>query len=269
MFFRPHHALVPEAYEQRPYLGRLIKGGRQELKFALRARHSEPEHKFMIFAQGRTGSTLLTSTLDKHPDIRCDDEILIVPRAFPCRFVETAARQVPAKAYGFHVKITQLHAWQRLHDVASFLAHMERRGWKIIYLWRDNALRHVVSNIFAETAGTYHMEGGDKTRPDKIILPLSRLERELELRLKLREAERAALQGRICHEIQYERDLQLPDRQIETFATLQKIIGVPQANITPRLKKMVEAPLADLIENFDDVTSWIAGMPEYQRYLDG
>ncbi|WP_157733657.1 hypothetical protein [Antarctobacter heliothermus] len=223
----------------------------------------------MIFAQGRTGSTLLTSTLNMHPDIRCDDEILIVPRVFPLKFVERAARVSPTSAYGFHVKITQLHAWQRLHDVAGFLAHMERRGWTIIYLWRDNALRHVVSNIFAETAGTYHMDGGEKTRPEKITLPLPRLERELKLRLKLREAERAALHGRAFHEIQYERDLQHPERQIETFATLQTVIGVPQANITPRLKKMVAAPLADLIENFAEVTSWIAGKPEYQRYLDG
>lgn len=268
MFLRPSHELIPEVYEQRGYLRRLYKGARQELRYALQARHPEPAKKFMIFAQGRTGSTLLTSTLNMHPSIRCDDEILIVPRAFPLKFVETAARVAPSPAYGFHVKITQLHAWQRLHDVAAFLKHMEHRGWSIVYLWRDNILRHVISNVFAEAAGTYHMAGHDKSRPKKIVLPQPRLELEMKLRLKLRMAEQIALQGRTYHEIVYERDLQTPERQRQTFATLQEVIGVPQVNIIPKLEKMVATPLPDLIMNYDEVAAWIAEKPEYRGYLD-
>lgn len=268
MFLRPSHYLIPEVYEHRPYLKRLYKGARQELRYALHARHPEPIHKFMIFAQGRTGSTLLTNTLNMHPNIRCDDEILIVPRAFPLRFVENAARVAPTQGYGFHVKITQLHAWQRLHDVAGFLESMERRGWSIIYLWRDNILRHVVSNIFAEAAGTYHMNGGEQSRPDKVLLPLPRLDREMKLRLQLRNAERASLQGRRFYELIYERDLQPFERQIETFMELQKVIGVPQVEVTPKLKKMVVAPLQDLIENYEEVASWLSDQPEYAHFLD-
>jgi hypothetical protein len=67
MLYRPRHALVPEAYERRPYFRRLIKGARQELKFALRARHPAPPRKFMIFAQGRSGSTLLTAIIHEAP----------------------------------------------------------------------------------------------------------------------------------------------------------------------------------------------------------
>lgn len=96
MLNRPRHALVPEAYERRPYFRRLIKGARQELKFALRARHPDPPRKFVIFAQGRSGSTLLTSTLDSHPDIHCDDEILIVPRAFPPPLCRASGATVPS-----------------------------------------------------------------------------------------------------------------------------------------------------------------------------
>ena len=267
MFFRPQHSLIPEAYEQRPYLGRLIKGALQELKFSLRPGHPEPAHKFMIFAQGRTGSTLLTSTLDKHPDIRCDDEILIVPRAFPRRFVEITARQAPAKAYGFHVKITQLHGWQRIHDIAGFLKDMEEGGWQIIYLSRKNVLRHVVSNIFAEAAGTFHMDGNE-TRPTSVSLTLKRLEYELRLRIKLGEAERHALKGRRAFELVYERDLLEPERQKDTFAALQEIVGVKGVPLKPRLKKMVLAPLSELLSNYDEVADWLSTRPEYARFLD-
>lgn len=266
MLTRPHHVLVPEAYERRPYFRRLVKGARQELKFALRARHPAPARKFMIFAQGRSGSTLLTSTLDSHPDIRCDDEILIVPRLFPRRFTEIAARQAAARAYGFHVKITQLHAWQGIHDIGGFLRDMEQGGWRIVYLWRENLLRQVVSNVFAEAAGTYHMDGG-QARPSSVILPLDRLALEMDWRRRLRDAEEAAVQGHNVFEIVYERDLLEPARQAETFAALQEIIGVSGVPLKPRLKKMVVSPLPELISNYDEVSDWISARPEYARYL--
>lgn len=268
MFLRPRHILVPEVYEQRPYLGRLAKGVRQEMKFALRARRPAPARKFMIFAQGRTGSTLLTSTLDRHPDIRCDDEILIVPRAFPRRFVETAARQTPAQAYGFHVKITQLHAWQRIHDIGGFLRDMEEDGWTIIYLWRENLLRHVVSNVFAEAAGTFHMNG-KQVRPTSVTLPIARLEQDMALRARLRAAEREALQGRSFFEIVYERDLLDTARQADTFAALQEDIGVSGAPLEPGLKKMVVSPLSELLTNYEEVADWLSARPDYAGFLDG
>ena len=266
MFLRPSHALVPEVYEQRPYLSRFIKGAWQELKFSLNQRHPEPRRKFMILAQGRTGSTLLTSTLDRHPNIHCDDEILIVPRAFPRRFIEIASRQNPAEAFGFHVKITQLHAWQRIHDIGGFLRDMEEDGWKIIYLWRDNLLRHVLSNVFAEATGVFHMDGR-QVRLESVRLPIERLASEINLRTRLRQSEQTALQGRHYFEIVYERDLLEPNRQKETFAALQEFIGVDGIHLEPRLKKMVVKPLSELLSNYDEVSDWITARPEYAHFL--
>lgn len=267
---RPRHALIPEAYEQRPYFKRLVKGAIQESKIALRTHHSEPPSKFVIFAQGRTGSTLLTSTLDTHPKVRCEDEILIVPRVRPMSFVENCARIADVSAFGFHVKITQLLAWQRVKAVDRFLASMENAGWKIIYLRRDNVLRHVISNIFAEAIGEYRLVDGQENKsPEQIALPLDRLEYEMRLRTELGQAERKALKARNYFELVYERDLLDRDRQIETFGKLQSMIGVPHVELTPRLKKMVVKPLEELISNYDEVDAWMRQRPDYLRFLDG
>lgn len=267
---RPRHALIPEAYEDRPFYSRLVKGAREEVRVALQARHPAPARKFVIFAQGRTGSTLLTSTLNSHPSIRCDDEILIVPRARPLSFIEMSARLAPTTAYGFHVKITQLLAWQRIRDVAGFLAHMEGGGWTILYLRRENILRHVISNVFAEAIGAYHISGSGagKALPDRINLPLDRLAYEMHLRTELGEAERAALRGRAHTELVYEHDLQIPEQQTETFVRLQGAIGVPRADLSPSLRKMVVAPLADLLTNYDEVADWMRRNPDYRHHLD-
>lgn len=183
-----------EAYEHRP-IGRMIRAGlKSELKTARHALRPRPPVRFVIFAQGRTGSTLLTSTLDTHPQITCLDEILGQPRAMPQRFVENAARGSGARAFGFHVKIYQLTCWQRVDDVGGWLAAMRRRGWKILYLRREHLLRHVVSNVFAEAAGTYHHRDGTKTaRPERITLPVERLRQGIDGRRRNLAAERAAL----------------------------------------------------------------------------
>ena len=251
---------LTEADEHRP-IGRMIRAGlKSELKTARHALRPRPPVRFVIFAQGRTGSTLLTSTLDAHSQIACRDEILGLPRAMPQRFVENAARGSGARAFGFQVKIYQLTSWQRVDDVGGWLAAMRDRGWKILYLRRENLLRHVVSNVFAEAAGTYHHRDGTQTsRQERIMLPVERLRAGIEGRRRNLSAERAALAGLEHLELVYERDLEQPERQKATFAKIQDFLGVAPEPLRPSLKKAVAKPLDALIENYDEVQRTLAG----------
>jgi len=257
-----------EAYENRP-AGRMIRAGlRNELKIARYALRPRPPVRFVIFAQGRTGSTLLTSTLDTHPQIACRDEILGLPRAMPLRFVENAARASGAKAFGFHVKIYQLTSWQRVDDVGDWLAVLHRRGWKILYLRRENLLRHVVSNVFAEAAGAYHYRtDGAGGRPDKITLPQTQLRAGIDGRRRNLAAERAALDGLDHLELIYEQDLEPPYVQSGTFDRIQAYLGVETIPLRPVLKTSVATPLEELIINYDEVRRSLTGTSD-EVFLD-
>jgi LPS sulfotransferase NodH len=259
---------LTEAYEARP-IGRMIWAGlRNELKTVRHALRARPAVRFVIFAQGRTGSTLLTSTLDTHPHVICHDEILGLPRALPHQFVANAARGSGAQAFGFHVKIYQLTSWQRVRDVRGWLSTLQGRGWKIIYLRRENLLRHVVSNVFAEAAGTYHHRSGTTTkRPDRITLDVERLRRGIDFRRRNLAAERQALSGLDRLELVYERDLESAEVQAQTFARIQSFLGVEEVDLTPRLRKAVAKPLAQLVENYDDVRAVLSGTPD-EAFLD-
>ena len=111
-----------------------------------------PRQKFVIFGQGKSGSTLLTTLFNSHPEIHCDQEILFNPVKFPKLFVRARCRAAVKPVYGFKVKIYQLNGmtWtsprQSISDPSTFLRYFQQRGWKIIYLRRENLLRTEISN---------------------------------------------------------------------------------------------------------------------------
>ncbi|SFB77720.1 hypothetical protein [Tropicimonas isoalkanivorans] len=268
MAWLPHiNELVPEVYEHRPVLSMARKGFQNEARLAHWQLHRRRVNRFLIFAQGRTGSTLLTSTLNMHSQVVCDDEILGVPRMFPQNFVENRASDSGAHNFGFHVKIYQLSAWQRVDDVGAFLGSLSARGWKIIYLFRENLVRHAVSNVFAEALGAYHDRGRGGERPRTVYMEPNRLLSDIKLRSRQRTAERTALDGLDHLTLCYERDLEAPDAQKATFTRIQSYLQLQQEDLVPDLRKMVTRPLSDLLQNYEEIQSLLRGRPE-ARFLD-
>jgi hypothetical protein len=263
-----NHTLVPEVYEHLPVGRMLFLGLRGELKIVHHAWRALPKTRFVIFAQGRTGSTLMTSTLDRHSAICCHDEILCLPRAFPLPFIANTARASAAPCFGFHVKIYQLLAWQRVRDAGIFLQEMHRRGWKIIYLWRENALRHVVSNVYAEASGAYYSRAGSTgAKPERVYIPLERVHHDIAMRLRMREAEKRVLGDLPYFELCYERDLENAQAQSDSFRRVQQFLGLEIEELVPELKKRVDRPLPDLIDNYAEIAAALSGTP-HKRYLE-
>ena len=114
--------------------------------------------KFLIFSQGRTGSTLLMDLLSSHPEIHCDGELLYYRVPFPAQFVKLKSALTLKKHFGFKVKIYQLVEIQNIKDPREFIMEFYNRGWKIISLKRENLLRHVISFWFAEENKKYHFK---------------------------------------------------------------------------------------------------------------
>ena len=262
-----HKSILPETYDRRQFFGRLRRGILEELAIRRYASADLPENRFLLFAQGRSGSTLVTNTLDQHSQIHCEDEILRTPRLAPIRYAENRARRNQGLGFGFHVKIYQLIAWQRVNDVSAWLTRMHERGWKILFLWRGNKLEQIVSNAYAEAAGQYFFySDNDRKRPDQITLDLDRLIPDLDYRQRRSIHEREALSGVPFLELHYETDLKPAEAQAETFARIQDYLGVPQENLVPSLSKSVKKPMSDVIANFDDVRERLAGT-DYEKFV--
>lgn len=109
-----------------------------------------PGTKFVLFAQGRTGSDLLNSLINSHPAIYCDEEILNHKVLFPMTFVKGKYALSPRNVYGFKLKIYHVTDSQNIDNPKHFMSDLYQRGWKMIYLYRRNILRQVISGFVAQ-----------------------------------------------------------------------------------------------------------------------
>ncbi len=86
-----------------------------------------PETKFIIFAQWRTGSTLLADLLNSLSDITCEGELLlpftnsrIRKVIFPYLYIKGRSVKAKTRIYGFNVKLYQLKHGRSLSKMLPF-----------------------------------------------------------------------------------------------------------------------------------------------------
>jgi LPS sulfotransferase NodH len=222
--------------------------------------------KFVLFAQGRTGSTLLGELLGSHPDVYFADEILAEPVASVDRALADLARGHSQDVVGFHVKIYQLTDTQGVGDVGAWLRGVVADGWRLITLRRDNLLRQVLSNLAADAAGRFHDRSGGATDVRLRVDP-SVLVHWMEVREQVGAAEDAALGDLPRLSLAYERDLLDSAAWAATASHCFSYLGLSTAPVTTSLRRLNSGALADLVENVADVTSALTGT-RFEQFLD-
>ncbi len=248
---------------------------RSEILLYLKALLCLPRHdikKFVIFAQGRTGSSLLTDLLNNHPNIKCDREILNVAhegkKLFPAFYVKSKAKTSKEDIYGFKVKIYQLYKdGSKLHqnvDPKEFITNLYKSDWKIIYLKRDNIFRQVISSLVAKSKGKYH-----HTNESELTLPKTKIKPDILLeRIRAREKylcdEKEVLKTIPHLEISYEKDL-LKDKG-KIMDKIFEYLEVHPYPVKTNLIRTSKDDLQDYIVNYKEIKDYIS-KTTYARFL--
>ncbi|MGH2541828.1 MAG: hypothetical protein ACRDIB_03465, partial [Ardenticatenaceae bacterium] len=213
-----------------------------------------PEVKFVIFAQGRSGSTLLRTLLDSHPMIQCDSEILFFKMAFPGAFISSQAALSKRPMYGFKVKIYQLTQDQDIRDPKQFMLDLSTQGWQIIYLKRRNILRQAISSIVAEQRQAYqHRRSEGRLELGRVMVDGVDLLGRMEERKGYLAQEEQVLEGLPYFPLVYERALLTTDNWQTVLDQIFAYLELPSAPVTTPLVKITPHRLADLIENYGEV----------------
>ncbi|MBV9873069.1 MAG: hypothetical protein JO214_20840 [Frankiaceae bacterium] len=222
--------------------------------------------KFLLFAQGRTGSTLLGDLLDQHPAIHFGHEILAEPVRSPRSTIERLRFRHARHVVGFHVKIYQLTDQQGIANVRGWLRNLSRCGWQVISLRRENVLRHVLSNITAIERDSYHDRSGAGADRGAVMVDIPDLLHWMNRRIELAADEAAALADVPHHPLTYEHDLQEAAAWPATMAGVFEYLDLEPLEVSSALRRTNPGPLPRLITNYGEVAAAVTSAG-YARYL--
>ena len=252
--------------------------------------------KFVVMGIQRTGTILLCSSLNQHPEILSLDEIFvnhpfykpgIIP-SFRNYVVEVGKSDVPKLINHKRTIYKYLNQFYSLPDYTSrgfklmanqanhltyIKKYLRKHKVKIIKMTRANVFKVYLSRYRAEQTGLFHSRqkriAKDIPRLAKILitLPVDRLLTELE------EIERENRQlDHIVDSLQTPNITVKYESLVKDFPTsLSDVLSflevTPDIPIKPARKKISPSLLSESIENCEDVRSALSGT-KYEHYLE-
>ena len=226
--------------------------------------------RFVILCTSRTGSELLVSLLNSHPQVVCDSEILGHEVLFPRRFVEgraVRARRDGARAYGFKLQVNQLLDVQRLGEPAAYLESLHRRGHKIYRLRRRNLLKQVLSFARTKRSGTHLAVGETHPLPGALEIDPAVLLAGLTHTESLERSSDNVLADIPHTALVYEHDLADRPSQQRTLDRMFEALRVSQLDVQPILAPTSPVRISDSLSNYEVVAS-VIGQTRFAKFLE-
>ena len=228
-----------------------------------------PSKRFIILAEGRSGSTLLVSLLNSSSQIHCDGEILNrSPVLFPRLFIDMQASRCQSSVYGFKLLDYQLEKVQNVKNTKQFLFKLYESGYKFIYLTRCNRLYHALSQINALQKNKFHHGLGDgklEYKPIKVDI------HKLIDTMDITEATTKSYKGffkRVPHlRLTYENNLQESTSHQTTADQVFSFLGVPSTPVKVNLVKLMPSSLRDMVENYEELVKAVKAT-KYAHFLE-
>jgi hypothetical protein len=269
-------ARVRDAIDRVPFAGRAYRRLRR-WRDRRRNRSARVANIAMLHA-GRCGSSVLADLLDQRPDfhwcgepfeamepyyyrlpgaIRAHERISDVLYRHRCRYFGFDSKYLPEQ---------HLHRDLANQTPAGYVALLERLGFThFILVDRRNHLRRAVSVAVGTRTGLWNTTMAPRARTAVRLDPLRfqsygeemPLLRYFESLERQHAVFRELLKGRRLLELCYEDDVE-PDPRIGYRKTCE-FLGIDALPVEVRLKRMNPWPLAELVENLDEVRSVLAG----------
>ncbi len=237
--------------------------------------------KFIIYGQGRSGSNLLRTLLNSHPQIHCDNELFNPVRlsqksktnrffinTFPINYIHNMQKRADAEIYGF--KLFPFHH----KNSGSIVKKLYRQGWKVIHIERNNILKQTFSGIIGTQTQKY-IRRDDASSPDQIYhIECEQVINVLKFRKKLMASEYKVLSGigNYCSVI-YEEDLIDQKNWDETMGRIFQFLGIEPVIVKSSILITDPRPDSERIDNFDEIihglnqNGYSKVVEDYYKYL--
>jgi LPS sulfotransferase NodH len=225
-----------------------------------------PPVRFFIFAAPRSGTSLLMSLLDGHPDVRCEGELLRyrMHRVPATRFINAQAvrTRVRHRVGAFGWKGVSRQVWNLPADQKStFVRDLERAGWRILVLRRQDELARAVSIVQAKHRGKWHFRHDKAVPHERIVVDPTQLARVLAGGQYDIDFINAAIEGVPHLSLTYEGDLDAPTAQQATLDWLCAEFGLPPAPAVASFVRAGAPSLSDRVANYEEMLEALRRTP--------
>ena len=224
-----------------------------------------PEQKFIIFGQGRTGSTLLLQLVNCSENVYCDGEIYSTE--FPFRiwrkglakklYLKIRSKAYRAKIYGCRIKIYDLYRHQSMStdESIAFINTLAKDGWKIIHLTRTNKFRQCLSSLVAEERNVYHFRDKRTATRQKVTIKTEEIHERIKLLHIFDQQEHDSLKDISFLSVNYEEDLENQNNHQATLNKICAFLNIPEVETKIQLTRTSAKTLESYIENHEAVKS--------------
>lgn len=242
---------------------------------AITTKPPDTKNKFFIFAHYRSGSTLLSSLLDLHPDVKCEREIFL-PYIFlkykkvlsPELIIKSRLLQCENENYGFILRFAQLQKilYKSISKPNDFLDRLYSQNWKIIHLKRNNPLKQAISNQIQLIRGQSHDTKEKPLNRTAVTIDPEKLISNIEWMKKTSREEDLLLANYKHIKVIYEKELLHSEFHQETINRVFEFLDLEAVPVSAELNRVSTDNIGEYIENFEEINEFIKNT-EYSKYL--
>jgi hypothetical protein len=236
----------------------------------------------VMFHIGRCGSTVLADLLQQNRRICWDGEfyqgycnlleskgIALTPNSLrgesPFALLHQHMLFSGARYYGFEIKFYNLRCYGI--ETQVFVDEIEKLGIeRFILLERRNYLRKIVSSVVAEKAGKYHLRIGSNPEFVRVKIEVDELDLDYDRKSLLDHLRgfrddvlnfQRIMNGRGFLKLTYEDDIM--QDPMKTSIQVCEFLGISPAPAVIRYTRSTPFPLRDVVANFREVETALAG----------
>lgn len=223
--------------------------------------------KFIILSRSRTGSNLLKSYLNAHPNIQAKGEILgrlegksyqsILNSAFTTQWPEV--KSIGFKIFYYHpVDVKSPELWKSLIKMHDLI---------ILHLKRKNVLKTIISQKVAQQTGIWSSKKKLKTRKEtqKIYFPPDELYSKIKQTIYWQSSAEQWFEGHPFLNIYYE---DLISNPLNIYKQILNMFGLQYIEPKTDLKKQNIESIKNLLMNYEELKDYFKDTQWKQYFCD-
>lgn len=228
--------------------------------------------RLVMFCPPRSGSELLVSLLDGHPEVRCEGELFKHPRPYPFRYLEGKAKLAALRGHrvwGCKLLFQQLRWWATAFGSArEFLNRLHEAGYTFVVLDRRNLLLQALSLVHAERSELFHYAADEQPRFEPIFVDAAEV-LSLVYTFDDYSAWAHSIVAQLPHvELWYEEDLLSMSQQQATARRLFEVLGLHTAlDAQPKFVRVAPQSVRERVVNYEDLESTFT-RTRFARFLE-